>query len=53
MDDSFKRKGEKFMAFASRDGSEMARKLREMMGEAPDESTRQEMQRLIERVENM
>ena len=39
--------------FVSRDGSEMARKLREMMGEAPDESTRQEMQRLIERVENM
>ena len=39
--------------FVSRDGSEMARRLREMMNEAPDDSTRQEIQRLAERVENM
>ena len=39
--------------FVSRDGSEMARKLREMMDEAPDDSTRQEIQRLADRMESM
>lgn len=39
--------------FVSRDGSEMARRLREMMNEAPDENSRQEIQRLAERMENM
>ena len=39
--------------FVSRDGSEMSRRLREMMHDAPDESTRQEIQRLADRMENM
>ena len=39
--------------FVSRDGSEMARRLREMMNEAPDDSVRQEIQRLADRMENM
>lgn len=39
--------------FVSRDGSEMARKLREMMAEAPDENSRQEIQRLADRMEQM
>lgn len=39
--------------FVSRDGSEMARKLREMMADAPDDASRQEIQRLAERMEQM
>lgn len=39
--------------FVSRDGSEMARKLREMMADAPDENSRQEIQRLADRMESM
>lgn len=39
--------------FVSRDASEMARKLREMMEEAPDESTKREIQRLAEKMEQM
>lgn len=39
--------------FVSRDGSEMARRLREMMNEAPDDSTRQKIQRLADEMENM
>ena len=39
--------------FVSRDGSDMARKLREMMYDAPDEGTRQEIQRLADRMERM
>ena len=39
--------------FVSRDGSEMARKLREMMADAPDENSRQEIQRLADRMEQM
>ena len=39
--------------FVSRDGSEMARKLREMMADAPDDASRQEIQRLADRMENM
>ena len=39
--------------FISRDGSEMARKLREMMADAPDENSRQEIQRLADRMESM
>ena len=34
-------------------GNEMADQLREMMNEAPDESTRKELQRLISKMENM
>lgn len=39
--------------FVSRDGSEMARKLREMMADAPDDASRQKIQRLAERMEQM
>ena len=39
--------------FVSRDGSDMARQLRSMMNEAPDEQTRRELQRVVEKMENM
>lgn len=39
--------------FVSRDGSDMARQLREMMNEAPDEHTRRELQHIVEKMENM
>lgn len=39
--------------FVSRDASEMARKLREMMEEAPDEASKREIQRLAEKMESM
>ena len=37
----------------SRDASEMARKLREMMEEAPDEASKREIQRLADKMEQM
>ena len=39
--------------FVSRDGGEMARQLREMMNQAPDEQTRRELQKVVEKMENM
>lgn len=39
--------------FTSRDASEMSRKLREMMEEAPDESVKREIERLADRMETM
>ena len=39
--------------FVSRDASEMARRLRDMMQEAPDEHTKQEIQKLAEKMESM
>ena len=39
--------------FTSRDASEMSRKLREMMEDAPDDTTKREIQRLADRVEQM
>lgn len=39
--------------FISRDASEMSRKLREMMEDAPDENTKREIQRLADRMEQM
>lgn len=39
--------------FTSRDGSEMAHKLREMMADAPDESVKREIQRLADKMEKM
>lgn len=39
--------------FVSRDGSEMARKLREMMEDAPDDASRQEIKRLADKMEQM
>lgn len=39
--------------FVSRDGSEIAHKLRDMMADAPDESTKREIQRLADKMEQM
>ena len=39
--------------FVSRDASEMARKLREMMEEAPDAATKNDIQRLVDKMEQM
>ena len=39
--------------FVSRDGSDMARQLREMMNRAPDEHTRRELQHIVDKMENM
>ena len=39
--------------FVSRDASEISRKLREMMQDAPDEGTRHEIQRLADKMESM
>lgn len=39
--------------FVSRDGSSMARQLREMAEQAPDEKTRSEIERLAGKVESM
>lgn len=39
--------------FVSRDASDMAHKLREMMRDAPDESARREIERLADRMEQM
>ena len=39
--------------FVSRDASEMARKLRDMMADAPDEASKHEIQRLADRMEQM
>lgn len=38
--------------FVSRDGSDMARQLRDMMADAPDEQTRNDIQRLVEKMES-
>ena len=50
---STRRGRDKMGRFVSRDGSEMARKLREMMEEAPDEASRREIQRLADKMEQM
>jgi hypothetical protein len=39
--------------FVSRDASDMARRLREMVETAPDENTRREIQRLADKMEEM
>ena len=39
--------------FVSRDASEMVHKLREMMDEAPDDASRREIQKLIDKMEQM
>ena len=38
--------------FISRDASDMARQLRDMMEEAPDEQTRNDIRRIVEKIEN-
>ena len=50
---SYRRGRDRMGRFVSRDSSEMARRLREMSEEAPDENTRREIQRLAERMESM
>lgn len=50
---SHRRGRDRMGRFTSRDGSEMAHKLREMMEDAPDEATRSEIQRLVEKMERM
>ena len=39
--------------FVSRDASEMARKLRQMVEEAPDEASKRDIQRLADKMEQM
>ena len=39
--------------FVSRDASDMARKLREMMSDAPDDASKREIERLAEKMEQM
>ena len=50
---SFRRGRDRMGRFVSRDGVEMAHKLREMMEDAPDESVRREIQRLADKMESM
>ena len=50
---SYRRGSDRMGRFVSRDGGEMAHKLREMMNDAPDESVRREIQRLADKMESM
>lgn len=50
---SYRRGRDRMGRFVSRDGSEMARKLRGMMEDAPDEASRREIQRLAEKMESI
>ena len=50
---SYRRGRDRMGRFTSRDASEMSRKLREMMEEAPDEGTKREIQRLADKMEQM
>lgn len=50
---SYRRGRDRMGRFTSRDASEMSRKLREMMEEAPDESVKREIERLADRMESM
>ena len=50
---SHRRGRDRMGRFTSRDASEMSRKLREMMEEAPDEATKREIQRLADKMESM
>ena len=50
---SYRRGRDRMGRFVSRDASEMSRKLREMVEEAPDESTKREIQKLADRMEQM
>ena len=52
-DRSYRRGRDRMGRFTSRDASEMSRRLREMMEEAPDESTKREIQRLADKMEQM
>ena len=50
---SFRRGRDKMGRYMSRDGSEMARRLREMMDETTDDSLRGEIRRLADKMESM
>ena len=50
---SFARGRDRMGRFVSRDASGMARKLREMVDEAPDDASRREIQKLAEKMEQM
>ena len=50
---SYRRGRDRMGRFVSRDASEMARRLREMMEEAPDDASRREIQRLADKMESM
>jgi len=52
-DMSYRRGRDRMGRFVSRDGSEIAHKLRDMMQDAPDESTKREIQRLADKMEQM
>ena len=50
---SYRRGRDRMGRFTSRDASEMSRRLREMMNEAPDESVKREIERLADKMESM
>ena len=50
---SYRRGRDRMGRFVSRDGSEMARRLREMMGETTDDTLKYEMKRLADKMESM
>ena len=50
---SYRRGRDRMGRFVSRDGSEMAHKLREMMNETTDDTMRYEIKRLAEKMESM
>ena len=52
-DRSYRRGRDRMGRFTSRDASEMSRRLREMMNEAPDESVKREIERLADKMESM
>ena len=50
---SYRRGRDRMGRFVSRDGSEMARKLREMMNETTDDGLKAEIRRLAEKMDSM
>lgn len=50
---SYRRGRDRMGRFVSRDGSEMARQLRNMMETAPNDQAREEIRRLADKMENM
>ena len=50
---SFRRGRDRMGRFTSRDGSEMARKLREMMNDTTDDGLRAEIRHLADKMESM
>ena len=52
-DGSYRRGRDRMGRFTSRDGSEMARKLREMMNDTTDDGLKAEIRRLADKMESM